>query len=90
MYRVIKYFTDLQDNGYAYRVGDEYPHPGFRATKKRINELSSNDNKQGVPLIAETASVASSDANAGESTPTKTKAKRTAKRGKRKDVGTSS
>ncbi len=53
MYKVIYYFNDLQDDGYAYNVGDEFPHKGMTVTKERIAELSGSENKQGVPLIAE-------------------------------------
>ena len=53
MYKVIHYFTDLQDDGYAYNVGDEFPHKGMTVTKERIAELAGRENKQGVPLIAE-------------------------------------
>lgn len=53
MYKVIHYFTDLQDDGYAYNVGDEFPHKGMTVTKERIAELSGSGNKQGVSLIAE-------------------------------------
>lgn len=52
-YRVIRYFTDLQDNGRPYNVGDTYPRTGAKAAKKRIAELMSEKNLQGVPLIAE-------------------------------------
>lgn len=51
MYKVIKYFTDLHDNGYPYSVGDTYPRQGMTATKERIAELAGNNNKQGQPLI---------------------------------------
>lgn len=50
-YRVIKMFTDLQDNRYAYNVGDTYPREGIEPTESRIAELSGKFNKQGVPLI---------------------------------------
>lgn len=50
-YRVIKFFTDLQDSNYAYEVGSIYPRDGLEPTKKRIAELSSDKNRQGVPLI---------------------------------------
>ena len=50
MYKVIHYFTDLQDDGYAYDVGDEFPHKGMTVTNERIAELSGLENKQGVPL----------------------------------------
>lgn len=53
MYKVVKYFNDLQDNGYAYNVGDEFPHKGMDVTKERIAELAGRENKQGVPLIVE-------------------------------------
>ena len=53
MYKVIHYFNDLQDDGYAYNVGDEFPHKGMVVTKERIEELAGSGNKQGVPLIVE-------------------------------------
>ena len=55
MYKVIKYFTDLQDNNYAYYVGDTFPHNGVDVDAGRIAELSSDKNLQGVPLIEEVA-----------------------------------
>ena len=51
MYRVIKYFTDLQDNNFAYNVGDEYPRKGMSVLPSRIRELATDKNRQGVPLI---------------------------------------
>ena len=53
MYKVIHYFSDLQDDGSAYNVGDEFPHKGMTVTNERIAELTGRENKQGVPLIAE-------------------------------------
>ena len=53
MYKVIKYFTDLQDNNYAYYVGDTFPHNGVEAGAERVAELASDKNLQGVPLIEE-------------------------------------
>ena len=53
MYKVITYFTDLQDNNYAYYVGDTFPRNGVEAGAERIAELSSDKNLQGVPLIEE-------------------------------------
>ena len=55
MYKVIKYFTDLQDNNYAYYVGDTFPRNGVEAGAERVAELSSDKNLQGVPLIEEIA-----------------------------------
>ena len=53
MFRVIKYFTDMQDNNFAYDVGDEYPRKGMSVLPSRIKELASNKNRQGCPLIEE-------------------------------------
>ena len=55
MYRVIKSFTDLQDNNYAYYVGDTFPHNGVEVGAERIAELASDKNRLGVPLIEEIA-----------------------------------
>lgn len=51
MYKVIRYFTDLQDDDYIYREGDTYPRKGLKPTADRINELASEKNKRGLPLI---------------------------------------
>ena len=53
MYKVIKYFTDLQDNNYAYYVGDTFPRNGVEVGAERVAELASDKNLQGVPLIEE-------------------------------------
>ena len=51
MYRVIKYFTDLQDNNHEYNVGDIYPRAKKKVSVNRIKELSTDKNRRGVPLI---------------------------------------
>lgn len=50
-YRVINKFSDLQDSGYVYNVGDKFPRVGITVIQQRLDELSSNRNKQGKPLI---------------------------------------
>ena len=55
MYRVIKSFTDLKDNNYAYYVGDTFPHNGAEVGAERIAELASDKNRRGIPLIEEVA-----------------------------------
>ena len=55
MYKVIKSFTDLQDNNYAYYVGDTFPHNGVGVGAERIAELASDKNRRGIPLIEEIA-----------------------------------
>lgn len=51
-YKVIKKFRDLQDNDHIYNVGDKYPRKG-RVNKERVEELMSNENKIGEPLVVE-------------------------------------
>ena len=50
-YRVIAYFTDLQDNNYAYHTGDKFPREGMDVKPSRLVELAGTKNKQGKPLI---------------------------------------
>lgn len=52
MYKVIKLFTDLQDDGYVYNVGDKFPRDGAKVDEDRIAELAGSKNRQGSPLIA--------------------------------------
>lgn len=51
MYKVIVYFEDLQDKSYAYSVGDTYPRKGLKPTAERIEELATDKNIRGIPLI---------------------------------------
>lgn len=51
MYKVIRFFDDLQDNNYRYNVGDTFPRVGVGVSDTRLNELASGANKQGRPLI---------------------------------------
>ena len=53
MYKVIKHFTDMQDNNFAYNVGDEFPRKGMSVLPSRIKELAGSKNRQGCPLIEE-------------------------------------
>lgn len=45
-YKAIMTFIDSADSGKTYREGDV-----FEGTKKRIKELSTDDNKVGFPVI---------------------------------------
>ncbi len=51
MYRVIAYFTDIQDGGHAYNVGDIFPREGVTVSDQRLKELSGAENKRGKALI---------------------------------------
>ena len=43
----------MQDNDFAYQVGDEYPRKGMSVLPSRIRELAADKNRQDVPLIEE-------------------------------------
>lgn len=53
MYKVISFFTDLQDNNHPYNVGDDFPRDGLEVSNERFLELSGNYNAQRRPLIEE-------------------------------------
>lgn len=52
MYKVLVNFTDLQDKNYRYHAGDEFPRKGFKVSDERIDELATNKNRRGIPMIA--------------------------------------
>lgn len=51
MFKVIKYFTDLQDNNHPYKVGDIYPREGLEPSEERYAELAGKENLRKEPLI---------------------------------------
>lgn len=53
MYKVVEFFTDLQDNDHPYNVGDVFPRIGMDVSKERIAELSGTSNRRGIVLIEE-------------------------------------
>ena len=73
MYRVLEFFTDLQDNGYEYQPGDIFPRAGLTVSEGRYKELSGTENKRRMRLI-----------ELQEETPEKADAPK--KRGRRKDA----
>ena len=50
-YKVIKHFTDLQDDNHEYNEGDVFPRSGKQVSKERLTELSNTSNRQGKALI---------------------------------------
>ena len=84
MYKVIKLFTDLQDNNYKYEVRDEYPRLGLKPSVSRITELSGSTNKQGTPLIKEVEDLYDKEVKADDAKQSNedkpVKAKRTSKK----------
>ena len=53
MFKVIRFFNDVQDNNRPYEVGDIYPREGLTPTKERIAKLASDENALHTPLIEE-------------------------------------
>lgn len=51
MYKVIKFFTDLQDGNHAYNVGDTFPRKGVAVSEERIARLASTNNARKCVLI---------------------------------------
>ena len=58
----------MQDNNFAYQVGDEYPRKGMSVLPSRIRELATDTNRQGVPLIEEIPDVKESPEKKAKST----------------------
>lgn len=52
MYKVLRYFTDTQDENHAYHTGDTFPRGGVVVSDERVAELAGSNNKRGLPLIA--------------------------------------
>ena len=55
MYKVIHKFYDLKDNNHEYKIGNTFPRKGVEVGADRIEELESDKNRLGVPLIEEIA-----------------------------------
>lgn len=83
MYTVLEYFTDLQDNNYIYKTGDEYPHTGYTPSPARIKELSGNTNVRKHPIIKKAEPVAEVTAEETETEEVET-AEKPKKRGRKK------
>lgn len=52
MYKAIRYFVDLQDNGHGYNIDDPFPREGLEVTPERLEQLASCNNRRKTPLIA--------------------------------------
>lgn len=52
-YKVIKYFTDMQDGDFEYRENDFFPRNGLSVLPSRIKELSTTQNRRKEILIVE-------------------------------------
>lgn len=51
MYKAILFFKDLHDNRFEYRPGDVFPRSGLKVSQERLDELATNKNRRGKPLI---------------------------------------
>lgn len=74
-YRAIENFCDKQDDFRVYGVGDEFPRSGLEVSEERIQELATDANALGKPLI-EKVEVA-------KTTEEKAPAKKTARKAKK-------
>lgn len=53
-YKVIKRFREVKHDNHIYEVNDYYPVEGKRATKARIAQLTTTDNKENeIFIVAE-------------------------------------
>ena len=52
-YKVVQRFKETKHEGHVYEVGDIYPVEGKKATKARLDELSTTKNKCGKIFIEE-------------------------------------
>jgi hypothetical protein len=64
--KVLKSFTDEQDNGHVNWKGDDYPRAGLKPSDKRVEYLASDKNKLGVPVIEAPALKGEKQANKKE------------------------
>lgn len=53
MYKVIVDFIDLQDHNHSYKKGDTFPRDEAMVLSARYDELASDKNRRGIPLIVE-------------------------------------
>ena len=51
MYKCVVFFSDLHDKSFEYRPGDIFPRSGLKVSPERLEELSTNKNRRGIPLI---------------------------------------
>ncbi|MCM3071727.1 Rho termination factor N-terminal domain-containing protein [Staphylococcus equorum] len=51
IFKVIKAFKDLQNSNLIYNVGDVFPREGKEVSRKRLNDLSTDNNLQKQPVI---------------------------------------
>lgn len=51
MYKAISYFKDMKDNMHSYNPGDTFPRDGLKVDAKRLEELSTDKNRRGKPVI---------------------------------------
>jgi hypothetical protein len=53
VYKEVRVFKELIHDGHIYNVGDIYSKEGYKATKARLEELSTTKNKYGHIYIEE-------------------------------------
>ena len=61
MYKVLTFFTDLQDDNHPYQPEDIFPRAGLEVSEERLAELSGTNNRRGIVLIEEVPQDASEE-----------------------------
>lgn len=79
-YKAVVFFRDGADDNHLYRPGEEFPRPGLKVTEARLQELSTEANRRGTPMIRKT-DPAPDPVQHDEKPETPVKPKRTRKRG---------
>lgn len=51
MYTVLHTFYDLKDCEHLYNAGESYPRDGYTPTDERVEELLTERNRMGKPMI---------------------------------------
>ena len=74
MFIVLKNFTDLEDGGHKYLMGEEYPRKGYAPSEDRVKALLSGDNKACLKLIQEVKAPKSEEPKEEPKKPAKKKA----------------
>lgn len=52
-HKVVRRFKEVKHDGHIYEVGDDYPVEGKKASKARLEELSTTKNKYNQVFIEE-------------------------------------
>ncbi|WP_277631485.1 Rho termination factor N-terminal domain-containing protein [Atopococcus tabaci] len=72
-YVTTEYWEDAEDNNIAYEENTVYPREGYEPSEERIQELLSDKNRRGRPVIAELKYIESQEAGLEDKTASELK-----------------